>query len=1423
MKRKKLNIRLVAFGICGMLLLATGVHFLHAIQVKKSTRALQLQAHQAESRGDLLKAEEFLGRYLALDPSNVDELCRYAAILESFTNDGDAQRRAVGVYGRVIRLAPKRGDIRRRMVSIEIQRNQYSDALAHLRVLAKSSPRDAELKELEGVCEENTGQLRTAAILYRESLAIDPTKIKVYTRLAELLRVKLGDEDQADRVMDARADKDGLVMANPRSAAAYLARADYRERYRVPGIKYASDVAYALKLAPDNEDVLLAATRVARDKGDLATARKHLETGVRKHPTVAAFYRTAADLEQTGGSLAAAVVWLQRGLDAVSLDRAEERANLRVNMADLLIQSDKKEAAAEAIAKLKSEPIRPEVMEFLDACLLVANSKWSAGARALSRVHSALAAAEFKEMAKRALILLGRCHERLGNTDQRLDAYRAAVAIDLYADPLWVTARMGYAASLVAMDKIDEALDEYRLILQRDIGAGLAMSRLQIYRSLRHPDQHGAWEQVGKTLDAVELRISNFADAGRAATEVTVLRAESLAAQGRLAPARALLEAALTKDANQVELWVALANVVGRQDTPTATFAVLDKAQQQLGERIELTRARIAHWTRRGGDEGARALMTLEQKQAHGSLSPDALEALWRDLAASYAYLGKRREAERLWRKLGEVQPDDLSVRLALFDLAILDADLPAAGECRDQIRRIEGDDGSLWRFAQAMLLVARVSQSPGDRPSLAEARDQLERVALARPSWSRVPLALAQIDEVQNSPEAAIRDYLQAVLVLGERDPAVIRRVAQLLSERERFTEANLVLNKLRDDHIPLSGELQRLGAEVAFRNQDYGSALEQAERVVSEKSDDYRDLLWLGRLRWAAGRSAEPLFRRAVAIADSTPETWISLVVFQVGTGRKADALETLKKAERVLPRDKATLSLAQGYEAVGDSRRAAELYDRALGAQPTDLRVIRSLATFHLRGGRVAEAEPYLKRIIDQGGATTEAAWARRILASTMAIGGDRRRSLKALEVLGLSDEEGSRSPGREAATPDDLRTKAKILAIVPSRAQRREAMAILEGLIDRRVASPDDIFLLVQLQESVGDWSQARQRMLELLGMRGGETPQTLAYFVRTLMSHGQVEETRGYLDRLEKLAPGEPGTIEIKARVLQASERGDEAAGLLVALAREGTSRLLYAAKILEELGHPVDAERLYRQVLESAGKEQPRIVLELVALLSRRGRIEEALDLLDAKARGTLAAPVVCNAAVVVLYGAGGGETRLHERVARLIEKAIQVEPENVTLRFDLANLRCLQGRYDDAENIFLDLSAKEKTRSQPLNNLAWLLALRGDGRANRAIPFLEKAIEIQGETPDVLDTRALVYLATNQPSLAIRDLEDAIVISPSADKYFHLARAYLMANRRTDAADAFTKAKELGLRIASLHPLERGGFQNLTAELAAR
>jgi tetratricopeptide (TPR) repeat protein len=1391
--KRRLNFKLLVVLAVVTSVLGGTVHVVHGFQVRRNARALLKRSQQAEKQGDRTQAVGYLGRYLNLAPGDTDAMAKYGLALDELAQSPRGKLQPFLVLEQVLRRQPGRHDVRRRIVRIAMELGREADARPHIEFLLKNaSPDDAELEGLLAKCLADAGDYEQAASLLEEATRHAPQMIENYVAEADLARRRLNQPQRGDQVMDE------LIRANGRSGRAYLARWGYRTAFGLAGA--ADDVARAQELAPDDPDVLVAAAAAAVRRGDLDEARKLLERGVSLHPRHGRMYQARADLEIRAGRLEAAVESLRQGLAALPAD-----TSLRWSLAELLVEVGRPDEVEALIGRLRADKFPPISLEVLEAALLVKQQQWSAAARALERVRPHLE--EQPTLAWKADLLLGQCYEQLGNPDLQLAAYRRA----LKAAPQDTRAQLGQATALLALGQFDDALGDYQRLIPAVPDARLVVAQLLLAGNRRRPADRRQWGDIERLLDEADR-------ATPATAAVPILRAEVLMAQGRLDGARTLLETARDEQPKRVEFWVALAALAQRGATPQEALPILDEAQRRLGDIVDLRLARAQYWADRGGDDAAKSLKALAE-----GLDGFADEDRWRllrGLTAANARLGIVAEARRLWTLLAQGRPTDLTPWTALFDLALQGGDEATATRALDEIRRIEGPDGTSWRYGRVRLLARQAGR--GDKRSLDEARSLLTEIVARRPSWSAVPLARAQIEEAAGHPAEALPHYLKAI-DLGERSPQIIGRAAQLLYAYRRYAEADQVIRKLPEPDAALPGDLHRLAAEVALKVEDPARALEQARKAVPDQSSNYRDHVWLGELLWAAGRpaEAEPALRRAVELGADRPEPWVALVQYLALTDRKADAEATITKAGPALSGDASRLALARCYEMIGRLDRAEQTYRAALSARPDDPAALRGLASLDLLTGRMADAEPLFRRLMAlKTAAPQDAAWARRTLAMALATGGNYQRTREAMTILGLPEE-----GGRQGATGDtpaeDLRAQSVVLAAQRDRRHRREAIRILEGLGGRVPLTADDQFLLARLYEKDGDWVKARQQMLGLLASHGNNA-QYLVSYTNALLRQHHGDEAQLWFDKLEALKPqplSAANLAMIRAQLLAERGRKDEAAALLKAQVGADTDRVKAIAAALDQLGLDAAAEEMYRAYADQA--KAPEATLVLAQYLGRHGHTPEALDLCE-RAWSTCPPEAVARVGVAVLDAAPSADDQQRRRLESRLEAALREHPDSTSLVDSLAILRNLQERYQEAEDLYRQALAGKGQDIVALNNLAWLLALK-QGKGTEALGLLGRAVEVAGPIPDLRDTRAIANMVLGRGDLAVEDLEEAVAESPAPRTYFHLARAYQLTGNRVAAAAALRQAEAAGLNAAALHPLERPAYQRLRDELARK
>lgn len=1408
--KREFNVKFFAILVGVTACLVMGVHFLHGYQIKRNAGSLLEQARQAEDRGDLQEASEFLSNYLAFIPNNldghIDELIHYGLMLDKLSAPGAGHPtnlrlrfKSFFVLEKALRLEPQRQDLRRQVAKIAIEMGRFTDAQAHLDELDKSATKDGESEHLMGRCYEGLGDYANASKCYEDAIRDAPQQVESYEFRARVLLHHLNQPRQAEEVMKE------LIAKNGQSWVAFLARARFWHDLKSPE-KAEQDIEEAQKLAPDEAEVILAAGQSAREKGKLGDARQNLNRGLKLHPANADLYLALAQVEMTDKHVKEAQACLEAGLSNVP---EYKQVGILWALASLLIE--KGEAPEDQIARLQKTGIPSAQIDLLNARMALHKENWLQAVQILERIRPQIV--NVPEFSKQIDLYLGQAYHQVGDFDQEYAAYRRATA----SDPSLLAGHLGLAGALVSMGRIDEALAAYQLMIPLEHGARLGVARMLILKNLRLPLARRNWMEVDQALnEAARLKPEP--------PDLPLLRAEALVAQKKPG-AQEILEKARTADPKQVELWTALANLADLEGRADRALAILDEAQAKLGDKVGIRLARATYWSKREGVPARTALAQLEKDWKQAQFSSEEQANLLRGLARAYGRLGDSKEGVRIWQQLADLRPWDLGVELVKFDLAFQEGNEAVMLQGIEHLKNLEME-GILWRYATASYLIWQAERQQGT--GLDEAGQLLRYVAARRPDWSRVSLREGQIDDLKGVQGSAIKNYLRAI-ELGERNPNLIRRSAQMLYASRRFAEADQVIHKM-PEQMPLSPEMQRLAAQLSLRH-DPAGALNLVENAVPPESKNHQDHLWKAQMFESLDQvdRAEASYRKAAELGKDAPEPWVAFVSYLARSKQNDKAQAALREAEGKITPEKAPLALAYCYETVGQKDKAQQLNERALEDKGDDIPTVRAVALFYLRTNQAAKADPLLRKLIGLSKDREDAAWAKRVLAIVLATKGDYQQTTDALKILGVVDEGDVSGAAGESA--DDLRAQALVLTLRPSASQRRRSIPILEKLMDRQ-PTPDDQFLLARQYDAAGNWPKAKARFASLL-TANGDNPDYLAYYTLALLRHHQAEEAYVWLAKLELLAGVARSfpLTEIKARLLAAKDKSTEAVAQVRDYVDSKTSkpddlitRLQLGAALLDSLSQSGsaakdfarEAEKIYREF--AAAKQEG--ILALIGFLGRQGRLAEALESCE-KAWQSCPPEAVAIAALTALQTTPGNEAQL-ERVERCLRSAKAKDSKTeLMLLVSVAALRDFQGRHVESISLYRKALAQDPENPLALNNLAWLLILK-EGNSEEALDLVDKAIKKMGPNSSLLDTRGVIYLTMSRTNQAIQDLEEAVATAPSPAKCFHLAEALQMGKQAADpkAKKAFEEGLRLGLKPERLHALERDSFIQLQKQL---
>ncbi|MEN6457348.1 MAG: tetratricopeptide repeat protein [Thermoguttaceae bacterium] len=1453
------NTRLAGILIAVAIVFGGGVYLLHGYQVRRNADVFLVQANQAEKQADEAAkrhdsrredkarrdAVNYLKWYVRLMPNKVDSRERLGVMMlqyshfstvEDLQNANLPKDPRMFSQGRdqletVLRQDPDRKLARRYLTQVAMlpMIRQYRNAREHLGILLKNAPRDAELLEWLGQCQEETGSLDAAIQTLKKAIECNPKQLTAYERLARLYRSgRAAKPKEADRVMEK------LVEANPNSARAHFLRCRYLFDPRVARAEEGfKEIAKALQLDPDDADIILMATAANLVQGQAEKAREIIERGIKLHPAMSDMYVRKADVERRDGKPDKAIAALRQGLKSLSLD-----IDILWRLANALIDDNQLQEAQVVIEDLRKTNMAKENVNYLNARIQFAKENWRAAREAFEAVRPA-AIDPRGVMARFGLVRqidfwIGQCCGKLGNRTQQVEAYRRAVTVD----PTFEPARTALIDTLAAMGRFDDAVQELRdwsTYGKVPRGASLQLARLLMMSNLRRAPAQRDWTAVEKALAEAERLMPNSPD-------IVLLRADVLRMQNREAEAEKLISEGMSKDAKQPAFLRARIVSAERRSDWAEAEKQLAELETVVGDGAAVRLERGQYLIRRYGKQeaaaaGLRKLAQNTQKFADsqyiellGGLIPLAMQA------------GDVKFADELRRKFAEKQPNNVQVLYSFLDRALAAGDPAAAEKSLNDIERVAGQDGH-WLFGKAMLSILKVEadKTPGkQREAFQKAIEYLTKAHEVQRDWSRIPLMMGNVYAALGMVDQSLMSYREAV-DMGDRDVSAMARFLQLLMQTRQFAEAGKLVRQLEQEQGDrLARELLRPSAEIALVTGDTDRAVRLARKAVSDDSKSSTEQMWLAQILAHASRQAktqsgaakkaadllsdaEKAARRAIDLDPKQPQAWVATARLFIQLGQEGKAEKLAQEAANKISQDEVHLALAQIYESLNKNETADEHYKAALAAAPKNSIVARAAAEFYLRINKIEAAETQLARLLDGKNPTRkdDLIWARQRQAMIYVTHGvayqNNLPKARALIQKNLAEAQ----PGVL-----DRRLDAMVDAMDPDPVLRAQGVRKMEEMRKTQAASPEDRLALAQMYMHAGDWSKARSEFLGLVTSFDHE-PRYLIAYILGLLQFGETSSAEMYIDRLETLIPRQFMPVSLRADLFVARKEPQKALAILRQFAemtdvqpQEPAIRGRLVAEKLSQLRGALSerdkpaAEEFARQAENLAKKYLPQDRLSMAIFQASLGKVDEALDLFERAWEKTDSQEFsrVCGA--IWDNGVKFSDKQV-DRFNTIVEKASNKFGNPAQFQSMLAELRIRQARYAEAESLYREALEKNPNDAVAMNNLAVLLALRGV-KLDEALALVNRAVEIAGRVGAMLDSRATIYIARNDADNALKDMLAAVKDADTPVRLFHLAQAYQVGGQPKEAKEVMKKALKQGLTREMLQPLEWPAFEKM-------
>jgi tetratricopeptide (TPR) repeat protein len=246
--------------------------------------------------------------------------------------------------------------------------------------------------------------------------------------------------------------------------------------------------------------------------------------------------------------------------------------------------------------------------------------------------------------------------------------------------------------------------------------------------------------------------------------------------------------------------------------------------------------------------------------------------------------------------------------------------------------------------------------------------------------------------------------------------------------------------------------------------------------------------------------------------------------------------------------------------------------------------------------------------------------------------------------------------------------------------------------------------------------------------------------------------------------------------------------------------------------IYQWTGQYAAAERWYRRLVKIAPDGYERLAMSL----AKQGRTQDAVTLCDEAAKTDKSARPARRLAGVLVSGQATAEDL--KRAEPLLQKALQNYKDDIVLMANVANVRVIEGRPDEAIELYRQIVQRQPRSPEMLNNLASLLSEGPEPEKRKeAMEYIEQAIELSGPQADWLDTKGLILVYDGKAEQAVGLLKQAASAPrPDPRSSFHLAIAYARLGDTEKARAALKQARAGDLDHQLLTKMDRQQLADL-------
>lgn len=269
-----------------------------------------------------------------------------------------------------------------------------------------------------------------------------------------------------------------------------------------------------------------------------------------------------------------------------------------------------------------------------------------------------------------------------------------------------------------------------------------------------------------------------------------------------------------------------------------------------------------------------------------------------------FALLNQTRyaSAEAAYQQALVFEPENLDFKLGLVKCSVATAKYDQALALLDELIAQAPERESLWTVH------ANVNIQKEQPAAAAISLEMLRRLGKATP---RDMYLLGDLYLAQEIQDLAIAAYLEAIEKDGGQSPSKALRAAQVLVSRGAFDPARKLFTAIRSaGTLQQADELKllKLESKVAMLSGEGAKAIQTLEQIIQKNPLDGEALLLAGDYyaKNDQREKAEFRYQTAASITATEADAYVKHAQMLVQSQKYSQAIELLRKAQKVRPRD-------------------------------------------------------------------------------------------------------------------------------------------------------------------------------------------------------------------------------------------------------------------------------------------------------------------------------------------------------------------------------------------------------------------------------------------------------------------------------------------------------------------------------------